>query len=66
MDEDVEVLKQYVESLGLHEKSELTHDDFIALICDLDAGSEKSLADYVKGLGGPDELADLITNTLYP
>lgn len=65
MNEELEVLKQYVESLGLHDKTGITNEDWLSLIDDLTQGSETGLARYVKNLGGPEELEDLIVNTLY-
>ena len=65
MNEEIEVLRQYVEALGLHEKDKITEEDRKNLIHDLNEAFETGLARYVKGLGGPAELEDLIVNTLY-
>ena len=65
MDEELEVLKQYVESLGLHEKDTITMGDLSELRTMLRDADEMGLADYVERLGGPEELEDLIVNTLY-
>jgi hypothetical protein len=65
MDEELEVLKQYVESLGLHEKSGLTTDDVSNLRNDLLESDESSLANYVTALKTPAALEDFIVNTLY-
>lgn len=62
--EELEVLKQYVESLGLHEKETLTLGDCSALQTALRDAYELGLADYVERLGGPEELTDFIQNTL--
>lgn len=64
MTEDLEILKQYVESLGLESKSELRDEDVLSLASALDDGDETALAGYVKPLKAAD-LQDLIVNTLY-
>lgn len=64
MNEDLEILKQYVESLGLDTKSELRDEDVVSLASALNDGDETSLAGYVKPLKA-EELTDLIVNTLY-
>lgn len=63
--DDVEVLKGYVEALGLDKKSAITLTDWITLREDLRDAGELGLADYVDRLGSPGELEDLIVNTLY-
>jgi hypothetical protein len=65
MDEELEVLKQYVESLGLHEKTGIGMGDVASLRTALREADEFGLADYVERLKGPEELEDLIVNTLY-
>lgn len=65
MDEELEVLRQYVESLGLHEQSTVSEADRLALIESLQDSDEDTLAKYVGGLGNADALQDLIVNTLY-
>jgi hypothetical protein len=63
--EELELLKQYVESLGLHEKKTLTMGDCSALRTALRDAYELGLADYIERLGGPEELAEFISGTLY-
>lgn len=63
--EELELLKQYVESLGLHEKETLTLGDCSALRTALRDAYELGLADYVERLGGPEELGEYIKETLY-
>ena len=65
MQEELEVLKGYVESLKLHEKSTITMGDLSDLRTSLRGADEFGLADYVERLGTPEELQDLIVNTLY-
>ncbi|CAM6004835.1 unnamed protein product [Sphagnum balticum] len=65
MDEELEVLKQYVESLGLHEKTGIVMGDVASLRTALREADEFGLADYMERLKGPEELEDLIVNTLY-
>lgn len=63
--EEIEVLKQYIEELGLHEKEGITVGDWSALRSRLRETDEFGLADYVERLGSPEELEDLIVNNLY-
>lgn len=65
MQEELEVLKGYVETLGLHEKDCITLTDQISLRDALREGDETGLADYIERLNSPNELEDLIVNTLY-
>jgi len=65
VDEELEVLKQYVEALNLHEKTGLTTIDVSNLRNDLMESDELSLANYVAALKTPSELEDFIANTLY-
>ena len=65
MDEELEVLRGYVESLGLHEKTELTSQDKADLVESLRDADETTLATYINNLSSPTELLDLIVNTLY-
>lgn len=64
MQEELEVLKGYVESLGLHEKEKLTLVDKHNLVALLEEADEIVLANYVDGLADANELQDLIVNTL--
>jgi len=66
MNEELEVLKGYVESLGLHEKDCITMGDLSSLRSALRDGDELGLADYVERLQTPEALQDFIVNTLYP
>lgn len=63
--EDLEVLKQYIETLGLEQKTSIGQDDLSNLCSALKDADEISLAGYVKNLSSPAELQDLIVNTLY-
>jgi hypothetical protein len=65
MDEELEVLRQYVESLGLDKKSGLEEQDRKSLVESLSEADEITLANYVSNLPNVSELEDLITNTLY-
>jgi len=65
MDEELEVLKGYVESLGLDQKTGITQEDKSALQSALREADEFALADYVERLKDAAELEDLIVNTLY-
>lgn len=65
MQEELEVLKGYVETLGLHEKMPITLTDQLNLRHLLREADEFGLADYVERLASPGELEDLIVNTLY-
>lgn len=65
MDEDIEVLKGYVESLGLDKKTDISSQDKQDLINSLRDADEDTLAAYVSSLKSPAELQDLIVNTLY-
>ena len=64
MDEELEVLKQHVECLKLHEKATLSQSDSTELRLFLGESEEFGLASYVGNLK-PEELHDLIVNTLY-
>ena len=61
MQEDLEVLKGYIESLGLLTKSEITIDDLKLLRDTLNESDEYGLADYVSNLTSPNELIEMIT-----
>jgi len=63
--EDLEVLRQYVESLGLDKKTGITLADQSNLRTALREADEFGLADYIERLASPGELEDLIVNTLY-
>lgn len=65
MGEELEVLKQYVEELGLDGKDNITLDDWSTLSTRLREADEFGLADYVVNLGSPTELQDFIVNTIY-
>jgi hypothetical protein len=65
MQEEIEVLREYVKSLGLHEKEGITLEDKRELELMLRDAHEKGLADYVKNLANANELEDLILNVLY-
>jgi len=63
--EELEVLKQHVESLGLDMGSEIKEEHLKSLYTSLIDSDEKALAGYVKGLKNAEELHNLIVNTLY-
>lgn len=63
--QELEVLRQHVESLGLDSKAALTQSDVASLCESLRDSDELGLAEYVERLASPDELLDLIVNTLY-
>lgn len=65
MNEEIEVLKGYVESLGLNEKENLTKSDLRELSASLRDADEDSLANYVDQLGTPEALKEFIADTLY-
>lgn len=66
MNEELEVLRQHVESLGLDQKAGgIDVNDQKALKDSLYEADEFALADYVAKLKDPSELEDLIVNTLY-
>lgn len=65
MKEDLEILKGYVEGLGLNLKETLQESDRTALYNDLYDSGEFGLANYIKSLGSVTELEDLIVNTIY-
>lgn len=59
MSEEMEVLKGYVESLGLHEKDTLVISDITQLLEDLKDNGEYGLANWVSACN-PRELARFI------
>lgn len=63
--QDIEVLRQHVEQLGLDQASSIKRIDLVNLADSLAESDEFSLCRYVKDLAEPSELADLIVNTLY-
>jgi len=65
MNEEIEVLKQYIEMLGLDKKSSLTTDDINNLSNSLYEADEFVLSNYITNLKNPSELEDLLTNILY-
>lgn len=64
MDEETEVLKQYIESLGLHEKETISVEDKKELEMSLRDADENGLADFVKRTPA-NELQDYVRDTLY-
>jgi len=64
MNEDLEVLSQHVDCLGLKGKEKITQDDLQSLYEALLESDETVLAEYVESLGSPEALHDLIVNTL--
>jgi hypothetical protein len=65
MDEELEVLKQFIQILKLDQKERITERDVQELANLLDSADEKALSYYVKNLYSPQELEDLITSTMY-
>ena len=59
MSEELVLLKEYAESLGLIGK-ELTHDDLVDLKQELRDAGEMGLANFISALGGPKELEDYL------
>jgi hypothetical protein len=57
--EELTVLKEYYESLGLHQK-ELTAADMDLLVLELEEGEEFGLAKLVERLSGPEELLEYV------
>ena len=64
MDEEMEVLRQHIESLGLDKKESLTVDDVQSLIESLSDADEDTLANHIKRFN-ESELYDFIHETLY-
>lgn len=65
MTEEMEVLKQYVESLGLDTESGISLTHMSTLRNTLSDAGEFGLADWVGRMNSPGELEDFIVNTLY-
>lgn len=59
MSEELIVLKEYIESLGLNQKI-LTADDLLILKNELKDAGEFGLANLVAGLNGPEELLEYV------
>lgn len=63
--QDIKILTNLVERLGLDQKSELSEADRQDLIASLESAGFNELANYVDSLANAKELHDLIVNTLY-
>ena len=59
MSEELIVLKEYIESLGLNQKA-LTNEDLVVLKNELKDAGEFGLARLVEGLSGPEELLEYV------
>lgn len=64
MQEDLEILKGYIEGLGLINKPSLELSDWIALKTDLHDAGEFGLALWVDSLGSPGALEEFIRENL--
>jgi hypothetical protein len=62
--EDLVILKGYIEGLNLHRKSSLELSDWIALKTDLQDAGEYGLALWVDSLQSPGQLEEFIRENL--